>query len=82
MSGTYNAIVIADDSHNHTISNVDNLQTTLDAKLALAGGTAGSLVLHADPTASLQAATKQYVDTITSAGLHYHQPVRVEHQAI
>jgi len=80
VSGTYNAIVIADDSHNHTISNVDNLQTTLDAKLALAGGTmAGSLVLHADPTASLQAATKQYVDTIASAGLHYHQPVRVEH---
>jgi len=79
-SGTYDAIVIADDSHNHIISNVDNLQTTLDAKLALAGGTlAGSLVLHADPTASLQAATKQYVDTIASAGLHYHQPVRVEH---
>ena len=83
VSGTYNAIVIADDSHNHTISNVDNLQTPLDAKLALAGGTlTGSLVLHADPTASLQAATKQYVDTIASAGLHYHQPVRVEHQAI
>lgn len=80
VSGTYNAIVIADDSHNHTISNVDNLQTTLDAKLALAGGTlTGSLVLHADPTASFQAATKQYVDTIASAGLHYHQPVRVEH---
>ena len=80
VSGTYNAIVIADDSHNHTISNIDDLQTTLDAKLALAGGTmAGSLVLHADPTASLQAATKQYVDTIASAGLHYHQPVRVEH---
>lgn len=32
VSGTYDAIVIADDSHNHTISNVDNLQTTLDAK--------------------------------------------------
>jgi len=32
VSGTYDALVIADDSHNHTISNVDNLQTTLDAK--------------------------------------------------
>lgn len=29
---------VVDDSHNHVISNVDNLQTTLDAKLALAGG--------------------------------------------
>src|SRR5210317_1402710 len=32
VSGTYNAIVIADDSHNHVISNVDGLQTALDAK--------------------------------------------------
>jgi hypothetical protein len=30
---------VADDSHNHTIANVDGLQTALDAKLALAGGT-------------------------------------------
>ena len=34
VSGTYNAIVVADDSHNHTIANVDNLQTTLDGKAA------------------------------------------------
>lgn len=34
VSGTYNNIVIADDSHNHTIANVDNLQTTLDGKAA------------------------------------------------
>lgn len=34
--------------------------------------------LNADPTANLQAATKQYVDTIAAAGLHYHTPVRVE----
>ena len=32
VSGTYDAIVIADDSHNHVISNVDGLQTALDAK--------------------------------------------------
>ena len=30
---------VADDSHNHIISNVDGLQTALDGKLALAGGT-------------------------------------------
>jgi hypothetical protein len=32
VSGTYNAIVVADDSHNHIIGNVDGLQTALDAK--------------------------------------------------
>lgn len=36
------------------------------------------IVLPADPTLSLQAATKSYVDTIAAAGLHYHAPVRVE----
>jgi hypothetical protein len=36
------------------------------------------IVLPADPTLSLQAATKSYVDTIASAGIHYHDPVRVE----
>ena len=35
VSGTYNAIVVADDSHNHIISNVDGLQTALDAKANL-----------------------------------------------
>jgi len=38
----------------------------------------GDLVLNQDPTSNLQAATKQYVDTIAAAGLHYHDPVRVE----
>jgi hypothetical protein len=44
-SGTTSiAVTVADDSHNHIISNVDGLQTALDAKLALAGGTmTGSL---------------------------------------
>lgn len=32
VSGTYNNIVIADDSHNHTIANVDGLQTELNSK--------------------------------------------------
>jgi len=30
------------------------------------------------PTSAQDAATKQYVDTIASASLHYHDPVRVE----
>jgi hypothetical protein len=36
------------------------------------------VLLPADPTLPLQAATKEYVDTIAAAGIHYHQPVRVE----
>ena len=36
---------------------------TINAALPIAGGTmTGTLTLHADPTANLQAATKQYVD--------------------
>ena len=42
-------------------------QTALDAKLALAGGTmTGALTLSADPSSSLHAATKQYVDNTAS----------------
>ena len=48
--------------------------------LMKSGGTmTGSLILNADPNAALGAATKQYVDTIASAGIHYHAPVRAEH---
>jgi len=38
----------------------------------------GDLELTRDPQTALQAATKEYVDTIAAAGLHYHDPVRVE----
>jgi hypothetical protein len=62
-----------------TIANVTNLQTNLDAKVDLAGDTmTGFLTLHADPTSAFHAATKEYVDTIAAAGIHYHEPVRVE----
>jgi hypothetical protein len=37
-----------------------------------------SVTLTQDPVSNLQAATKQYVDTQTSAGIHFHQPVVVE----
>ena len=41
----------------------DNAQTTANAALPKAGGNmTGSLVLKADPTAKMEAATKQYVD--------------------
>jgi hypothetical protein len=37
-----------------------------------------SVSVAADPTTSLQLATKSYVDTIAAAGLHYHAPCRVQ----
>lgn len=44
-----------------------SVQTQLDAKVDLAGDTmTGALVLSADPTVALGAATKQYVDTSVS----------------
>ena len=32
----------------------------------------------AEPVVGTDAATKTYVDTVAAAGLHYHDPVRVE----
>src|SRR6056300_1463172 len=44
-SGTTSiAVTIADDSHNHVISNVDGLQTALDAKLASSSYTAADVL--------------------------------------
>jgi hypothetical protein len=37
-----------------------------------------TVLLSANPTTALQAATKQYVDNQVTAGLHIHEPVRVE----
>jgi hypothetical protein len=83
--------VIEDASNNVTIGNnlvvggtVDGRDVaadgvTADAALPKAGGTmSGNLVLNADPTIALQSATKQYVDTIAAAGIHYHQACRAE----
>ena len=52
-------------------------QTALDAKLSLSGGTmTGALTLSGAPTQDAHAATKAYVDNV-SAGINFHQPVRV-----
>lgn len=51
------------------------IQTQLNDKLSLTGGTlTGALALNADPTLALQAATKQYVDAVAE-GLHIHASV-------
>lgn len=47
---------------------VTDINASIATKLPLAGGTlTGALILNADPTANLQAATKQYVDQATSS---------------
>ena len=56
-----------------------SIQTQLDAMVEKAGDTmTGFLTLSADPTSALHAATKEYVDTVAAAGIHYHTAVRVE----
>lgn len=55
-----------------TESQVTNLVTDLNAKLNLSGGTmTGDLILNSDPTATLQAATKRYVDNAV-ANLNFY----------
>ena len=52
-----------------------SIQTQLNSKINLSGGTmTGALTLSGSPTSSLHAATKGYVDGI-SAGLNFHQAV-------
>lgn len=52
-----------------TEAQVTGLISDLDAKLNLSGGTmTGALALNADPTTNLEAATKQYVDSLVVTG--------------
>lgn len=54
-----------------------DLQTQITARLQLAGGTmTGNLILNADPSISLQAATKSYVDALAT-GLNAKTAVRI-----
>lgn len=52
---------IADDSHNHTISNIDDLQTTLDAKAPLASPSLTGTPTA--PTANIETSTNQIATT-------------------
>lgn len=61
-----------------------NSSVTIGSTNVALGATAASLAglssvtLTGDPTLALQAATKQYVDTLVSSGITYHQPVKYE----
>ena len=74
VGGTVDGVDIA--ARDSVLTSTTN---TAAAALPKAGGTmSGNLILNADPTIALQSATKQYVDTIAAAGIHYHQACRAE----
>jgi hypothetical protein len=75
--------------NNNTLTNIANAsltnsQITLGTTNIALGGTsltpAGltSVTVTQNPVAALDLATKQYVDTLVSSGIHFHTPVRVE----
>ncbi len=67
-------ITVNDDSHNHTISNVDNLQTSLDAKQATITGGASTIAgsnLTANRALISNGSGKVAVSDITSTELGY-----------
>jgi hypothetical protein len=63
---------------------LSNSSVTIGTTAISLGGTATTLAgiqtvtLTQNPTGNLDAATKQYVDTLVASGIHFHQPVRVE----
>jgi hypothetical protein len=54
------------------------LQVAGDAYIDGAVEFGSTVLLSVNPTQPLEAATKQYVDQVASAGLHIHEPVLVE----
>lgn len=55
------------------------MATSIANHLPLSGGTlTGPLILNANPTLDLGAATKQYVDNLSSSSIHFHEAVRLE----
>jgi hypothetical protein len=73
----------------NTLSNIGNASLTnstivLGTSTIALGGTElapvglTSVTVTQDPVSNFQLATKQYVDTLVSSGIHFHAPVRVE----
>jgi hypothetical protein len=61
--GDHNTLTNKNLANQHQISAITGLQTALDSKLPLTGGTlTGNLLLNGDPVLNKQAATKKYVD--------------------
>jgi hypothetical protein len=71
-----NTVAIFGTDLSTTLEGSLNVATTLN--VSGAATFANTVTLNANPTTALQAATKQYVDNQVTAGLHIHEPVRVE----
>jgi hypothetical protein len=85
LKDTEERMRVKGDTGNVILNNVANptdtgekLQVTGSAKITGATSFGSTVLLNQDPTLALQAATKQYVDNQVTAGLHIHEPVRVE----
>jgi hypothetical protein len=74
FDGTGNLTItatIADDSHNHTIANVDGLQTALDGKLSTSGKAADANLLDGiNSTSFLRSDTSDTFTTLTGTTLN------------
>lgn len=84
---TLNGVSISGSAN--TLSNIANASLTNSSitlgttNIALGGTSLApvgltSVTVTQDPTTALQLATKQYVDTLASSGIHYHAPVYLE----
>lgn len=78
--GSSNALSLANIPNSSLMNSSVTIGTTAislgGTSLTLAGLT--SITLTQDPVSALQVATKQYVDTLIAAGIHYHTPVKYE----
>jgi hypothetical protein len=78
ISGSTNTLTnIANASLTNSSLTIGTTNIALGATSLTLGGLT-SVALTQDPVSALQAATKQYVDTLVSSGITYHAPVKYE----
>jgi hypothetical protein len=78
ISGSTNTLTnIANSSLTNSSVTVGTTSIALGASSLTLGGLT-SVAVTQDPTTALQLATKQYVDTLVSSGISYHEPVKYE----
>ena len=78
ISGSTNTLTnIGNSSLTNSSLTIGTTNIALGATSLTLGGLT-SVAVTQDPTSALQLATKQYVDTLASSGIHYHEPVYVE----
>lgn len=70
-------LTISDDSHNHIIGNVDGLQTALDGKLALSGGTLSGDLQIGNGTAQTRLLIQKADNNVSDHIIFYNGTTRV-----